>query len=262
MDITTILSPLFNVLWYLIPLILIVSILKSPWFKGVFAEVAVNVLIERNLDNSVYHLVKNVTLPTEGGTTQIDHILVSKYGVFVIETKNMKGWIFGSPKQKMWTQKIYKHSSKFQNPIHQNYKHLKTLEDSLDISSDSLFSVIVFIGDSTFKTDMPDNVTYARGCIEHIKSKVDEVLSQQQVNHVIATIESGKLKPSFKTNREHVKHVKHVKEIVREKGTQKNCRKCGSQMVVREVKRGANIGNKFYGCSMFPKCRAMSKITS
>ncbi len=259
MDITAILSPLFNALWYLIPLILIASILKSPWFKGVFGEATVNVLIERNLDNSVYHLVKNVTLPAEDGTTQIDHILVSKYGVFVIETKNMKGWIFGSAKQKTWTQKIYRHSSKFQNPIHQNYKHLKTLEGCLDIPSDSLFSVIVFIGDSTFKTEMPDNVTYARGCIDYINSKVDEVLSQQQVNYVIATIESGKLKPSFKTNRE---HVKHVKEIVREKGAQKNCPKCGSQMVVREVKRGANIGNKFYGCSTFPKCRAMSKITS
>lgn len=259
MDITTILSPLFNALWYLIPLVFIATVLKSPWFKGVFGEVAVNVLIERNLDENIYHLIKNVTLPTDTGTTQIDHILVSKYGVFVIETKNMKGWIFGSAKQKQWTQRIYKHSSKFQNPIHQNYKHLKTLEGCLDIPSESLFSVIVFIGDSTFKTDMPDNVTYARGCIEHIRSKMDEVLSQQQVNHVIAAIESGKLKPSFKTNRE---HVKHVKQIVREKDSQKTCPRCGSLMIAREVKKGVNIGNKFYGCSMFPKCRAMSKITS
>jgi len=183
-----------------------------------------------------------VTLPTDNGTTQIDHILVSKFGVFVIETKNMKGWIFGSANQKQWTQRIFKHSSKFQNPIHQNYKHLKTLEACLDIPSECLFSVIVFVGDSTFKTEMPDNVTYARGCIDYIKSKQDEVLRQQRVNHVIATIESGKLKSSFKTNRE---HVKHVKSIVREKHAQKSCPRCGSQMVVRKVKKGANIGNKF-----------------
>ena len=257
MDISTILSPLFNALWYLIPLLLIASVLKSPWFKGVFGEVAVNVLIELNLDKHVYHLIKNVTLPTEDGTTQIDHVLVSKHGVFVIETKNMKGWILGSAKQKQWTQRIYKHSSKFQNPIHQNYKHLKTLESCLDIPSDSLFSVIVFIGDSTFKTEMPDNVTYARGCIDYIKSKTGEVLTQQQVNLVVRSIESGRLTPSFKTNR---MHVKHVKEIVREKNSDKSCLKCGSKMVIREVKKGANIGNKFYGCSTFPKCRAMAKI--
>ncbi len=158
MDITVILSPLFNALWYLIPLVLIATVLTSPWFKGVFGEVAVNVLLERNLDKRVYHLIRNVTLPTDNGTTQIDHILVSKFGVFVIETKNIKGWIFGLANQKQWTQRIFKHSNKFQNPIHQNYKHLKTLEACLDIPSESLFSVIVSVGGSTFKTEMPDNV--------------------------------------------------------------------------------------------------------
>ena len=68
----------------------------------------------------------------------------------------MKGWIFGSANQKQWTQQIFKHKSKFQNPLHQNYKHVKTLEDLLLIGSnaknDSVFSVIIFIGDSTFKT--------------------------------------------------------------------------------------------------------------
>ena len=257
MDITAILSPLFNALWYLIPLLIVIAILKSPWFKGVLGEMIVNFLIERNLDKGSYHLIKNVTLPTEDGTTQIDHILVSKYGVFVIETKNMKGWIFGSAKQKQWTHRIYKHSMKFQNPVHQNYKHLKTLERCLDIPNDRLFSVIVFIGDSTFKTEMPDNVTHARGCIDYIKSKTGAVLSQQQVQQIIATIESGRLQPSFQTNRE---HVKHVSRIVQDKSNDRNCPRCGSKMVIREIKKGANIGAKFYGCSMFPKCRSMVKV--
>ena len=43
----------------------------------------------------------------------------------------MKGWIFGLANQKTWTQKIYKHTNKFQNPLHQNYKHVKTLEAQL-----------------------------------------------------------------------------------------------------------------------------------
>ena len=219
MDITAILGLLFKSLWYFIPLILIGTILKSPWFKGVLGEAMVNILIQRKLDKGIYHLVKDITLPTDDGTTQIDHVLVSKYGVFVIETKNMKGWIFGSAKQKQWTQRIYKHSTKFQNPIHQNYKHLKTLESCLDIPRESLFSVVVFIGDSTFKTEMPENVAYARGCIDYIKSKRIEVLSQKEVNQIIVTIENGRLKPSFKTNRQ---HVTHVKEIVREKSAEKS----------------------------------------
>ena len=257
MDLTPIISQLFSMLWYLIPLVIVATIFKSSWFKGALGEALVNILLTRQLDKRVYHLIKNVTLPTEDGTTQIDHILVSKYGVFVIETKNMKGWIFGSANQKRWTQRIYKHSSKFQNPIHQNYKHLKTLEAGLEISGDSIFSVIVFIGDCTFKTEMPRNVTVARGCIDFIKSKTEEILTQQQVKQAISKIESGRLQPSLKTNRE---HVRHVREIVKSKSNEKSCPRCGSDMVIRDVKKGANAGSKFYGCSTFPKCRAMSKI--
>jgi hypothetical protein len=258
MDITPIINQFFSTLWYLIPLALLVGLFKSHWFKGVLGEFQVNLLLKLFLSNDKYHIIKNVTLPTEDGTTQIDHILVSRYGVFVIETKNMKGWIFGSSNQKQWTQKIFKYSSKFQNPMHQNYKHLKTLESCLSIPSECIFSVIVFIGNSTFKTDMPSNVTYAGGCIKYIKSKSSEVLNQEQVHEIIATIQEGRLKPSIKTNRE---HVAHVKKVIKSKKGDKSCPKCGSGMVVRESKKGANAGNKFWGCSTFPNCRSIVKIT-
>jgi restriction system protein len=68
-------------------------------------EFLVNTAARLFLPKDEYHLIKNVTLPTDDGTTQIDHIIVSRYGVFVIETKNMKGWIFGSANQRTWTQK-------------------------------------------------------------------------------------------------------------------------------------------------------------
>jgi restriction system protein len=126
--------------WYIFPVIILTFIIRTSWFKGVLGEFQVNLILKR-LPLDEYHLIKNVTLPTESGTTQIDHIVVSKFGVFIVETKNMKGWIFGSANQKQWTQKIFKYSSKFQNPIHQNYKHLKTLEAQLNINIDALFSV-------------------------------------------------------------------------------------------------------------------------
>ncbi|EIA1300435.1 NERD domain-containing protein, partial [Vibrio vulnificus] len=125
MDIFEILIGALTQVWYIIPLLIVVSIFKSRWFKGVFGEFLVNKLLSQ-LPDSDYTLVRNVTLPTDDGTTQIDHIVVSRFGIFVVETKNMKGWIFGSKSQKQWTQKVYRHSSKFQNPLHQNYKHVKT----------------------------------------------------------------------------------------------------------------------------------------
>ncbi|ENS5608834.1 NERD domain-containing protein [Vibrio mimicus] len=242
--------------WYLVPLLLIVSVFKSRWLKGVFGEFLVNRLLSK-LPESDYTLIKDVTLPTNDGTTQVDHIVVSRYGIFVVETKNMKGWIFGSARQKQWTQKIYRHSSKFQNPLHQNYKHIKALETLLGCSEEHLHSVIVFIGDSTFKTEMPPNVTFARGSIRYIQQFNDVVFSDNDYARLTESINRLKLKRGVITD---LKHRKHVKEVVASKVSSNECPRCGSEMVLRETKRGENIGKQFWGCSTFPKCRAVKQF--
>jgi hypothetical protein len=57
--------------------------------------------------------------------------LVSPFGVFVIETKNYKGWILGDEKQRQWMQQIYGKKNRFQNPLHQNQLHVRALMDFL-----------------------------------------------------------------------------------------------------------------------------------
>src|SRR4030067_1544312 len=121
-------------------LFIVIIILRSPWFKGWIGELQINLITKVFLDKNVYRLIKNVTIPTEGGTTQIDHVIVSRFGVFVVETKNLRGWIFGKEGDAYWTQKLYRHSEKFQNPLRQNYKHTKTLSEILGISDDKLHS--------------------------------------------------------------------------------------------------------------------------
>lgn len=242
--------------WYILLLLLAITILKTRWFKGVFGELLVNRLLS-TLPTSDYTLIKDVTLPTHDGTTQIDHILVSRYGIFVIETKNMKGWIFGSIKGKLWTQKIYRHSSRFQNPLHQNHKHVKTLESLLGCSENHVHSVIVFIGDSTFKTDMPENVTYARGCTRYIQQFNDVVFTDKEYAQFIESIHQIKLTRGLITD---TKHRQHVKDLVATKTPSNPCPQCGAEMVLREAKRGENKGKPFWGCSNFPKCRAAKPL--
>ena len=104
------LNPLVQMLVWLIPIIVVVSILKSPWGKGQMGELFVRFMLRLRLDKTVYLPLHNVTLATPDGSTQIDHVLVSRFGIFSIETKNMQGWIFGSERQAEWTQKIYKRS--------------------------------------------------------------------------------------------------------------------------------------------------------
>ena len=251
------LGPILTSYWWLWLLLAILSFLKTPLMKGILGEFQVNLIAKLRLDKQVYTLFKNITLPTDdGGTTQIDHVIVSRYGVFVIETKNIKGWIFGGEHQKTWTQKIYRHTNKFQNPLHQNYKHTQTLQSALELTPDKLFSVVVFIGDSEFKTPMPDNVVYAGSYIRYIKSKQQPILTEIEVLEVCRKLESGRLKPSIKT---HVEHVKQVKNIVEQKQQQAEsaCPKCGKPMVLRTAKSVGNQGSQFWGCSGFPKCRAV-----
>jgi hypothetical protein len=280
MDVNAMLSTIFEglirtafQLWYLFPILILGIIIKTPWFKGKAGEFLVNFLLNRFLDKQQYQLIKNVTLPTEDGTTQIDHIVVSQFGIFVIETKNMKGWIFGNAKQKQWTQKIFRNTGKFQNPLHQNYKHTQTLAGCLNIPTDFIYSVVVFIGSSTFKTPMPENVTYARGCLKYIKTKNEIVFTPEQVNEIVSTIEEGRLSRSLKTNWQHNKHVKEIvagkqfipkiqveKSAVRNDPTAPVCKKCGSIMILRTAKKGENAGNQFWGCSNYPKCRTVVGI--
>lgn len=244
--------------WYIFPLIIVALFFKTPFFKGFIGEVIINIASTLFLDKNKYHLIKNVTFPTEDGTTQIDHIIVSKYGIFVVETKNMKGWIFGGERQAMWTQQIYKHKTKFQNPLHQNYKHVKTLENALKIEPEKIISVIVFVGDAQLKTSMPPNVNYPRGYINFIKSKNEILLSEDEVKEAIRVIEYGRFERSLKTNRE---HVKHVKTIAKEKQSGQTCPKCGNAMILRTIKKGINAGDQFWGCSQFPKCRGTLKYS-
>jgi len=140
--------------------------------------------------------------------------------------------------------------------LHQNYKHTKTIESALNISADNIFSVVVFVGDSTFKTNMPKNVTYAGGFISFIKSKTEKILSEKELDTVISKIESGRLSKSIKT---HIQHVQHVKNIVKEKA--RACPKCGSELILRIAKQGFNKGNQFYGCSSYPKCRHTTQVS-
>ncbi|WP_163559660.1 NERD domain-containing protein [Halomonas sp. NO4] len=243
-------------LWWVLAIVVLLGIFKSRWFKGLFGEAFVKLIARFRLPADEYRGVHNVTLPTPDGTTQIDHVIVSRFGIFVIETKHMSGWIFGSEKQAQWTQKHFRKSFKFQNPLRQNYKHVKALEAQLDVPADTIHSVVAFSGSAIFKTKMPDNVTVGGGYVRYIKSFREPVLSEIQVQKVLEYIATGRLAPNRETHRQHVKQLRARFESTAER----KCPKCGSSMLLRTAKRGANAGNRFWGCSAYPKCREVQDV--
>jgi len=256
MNTLVILQPLMDTLTWLIPAMLLIGLLKTPWFKGWFGERLVRVFAHYQLDRQIYRRQHDVTLPTPDGTTQIDHVFLSPYGIFVLETKNMSGWIFGSEKQAQWTQKLYKRTFKFQNPLRQNYKHLKALEATLGVNPEHLHSVITFVGGSTFKTEVPANVTQGIGFIRYIKSFQQQVFSESEVDAMLHALQTDRRAPTLATHREHAQNLKRRSDPTAER----QCPKCGSALLIRTVKSGAKAGQQFWGCSAFPKCRTMQSL--
>lgn len=212
-NISQIFVPLFSQLWWIILLFIAIGAFKAfkPFIKGKIGEFSVALHVKLYLSKDHYILLNDCTLPDgRGGTTQIDHILLSPFGIFVIETKNYKGWIFGSEGQKNWTQKLYKNSYKFQNPLHQNYKHQKVLEQVLAdiIPPEYLHSIVVFMPDCEFKTQMPANVFKGAKWTRYVETFKENVIPPVKLKRIQLRIEKEALEKSWKTNRTHVQNLK------------------------------------------------------
>ena len=176
---------------------------------GGLGEAAGSLAQRMRLDASIYHSLNNVTImAADGSTTQIDHVIASRHGIFVVEAKNMKGWIFGSEKDAQWTQSLPGgRKFRFQNPLRQNYRHTKVLSEFLGIDHGLFHSIVMFWGECTFKTPMPENVLNT-GYTAYIKSKTAVVFSDCEVQQIKQAIQTGRLPPTWATRRQHIESVK------------------------------------------------------
>jgi restriction system protein len=151
-----------------------------------------------------YHLLNNLTLSSRDGTTQVDHVLVSRFGIFVIETKHYKGWIFGDANAPAWTQVIYLKKSSFQNPIRQNYKHIKSIQSLLDfLPPEHVHSAVVFTGDADFQTERPEGVFTLDGLIAHVRGFTEVVLSINRMQFCVGRLECCRFALTRETDVEH-----------------------------------------------------------
>jgi restriction system protein len=221
-------------------------------FKGWIGEKKTALNIWFSLDNNTYRRFHNIIIPSKNGTTQIDHLLISPYGLFIVETKNKQGWIYGSENQAKWTQTFYQKKYTFQNPLRQTYRQKKVLSEFLKIDEKLIQTVVFFNGECTFKTPLPSNVIESN-LGKYIKSFKDIILSDESIDQLVNTLEKFNSESTL-TKRDHIKSLKqrHESDTI--------CPKCGSKLVERTAKTGSNKGSKFLGCSAYPKCRFTKNI--
>ena len=129
---------------------------------------------------------------------------MSRFGVFVIETKHYKGWIFGDEKSREWTQVIWGRKYRFQNPLHQNYRHLKAVQALLDfLPAEQVFGMVVFTGDAEFKTNQPKNVHSLSSLLSHLRSLDQELLTENRMQFCVGRLECLRLALTRETDVEH-----------------------------------------------------------
>lgn len=265
---------LLPILFFISPLILpflflvgmIYVKVKFPVIKGAVGEWYVNKELSKLGEKyKVYH---DLYVPNgEGSTTQIDHVVTSPYGIFVIETKHYRGWIFGKEQQRYWTQTIYKRKEKLYNPIWQNYGHIKSLKSYLGREEKECFySIIAFSQDSTlkFKEEFKSaKVVQVPQLVGTIKRWTIEKISSHELKKINLALESITIhdkKEKKQVMKKHVADIKsNQKEKVRKEKEQINqnlCPKCGGNLSRKKGKYGI-----FYGCSNFPKCRYTKQVS-
>lgn len=222
------------------------------YFKGWVGEKETRLGLWLKLDGETYKRFHNIILETENGTAQIDHVILSRYGIFVIETKNYNGWIFGSKDQRSWTQVLFGKKSSFQNPLHQNYKHTRALAQFLNIDDNKTHSVVFFIGDNVeLKGDFPPNVL-SSGLSGYIKEFTEVLFSNTEFFSL-----ERRLKQFQESNT--ISSKQHIDNLQARYSSETTCPKCGGKLVRRIAKRGSSVGKEFLGCSNFPSCKFIKK---
>ncbi|MBR5357373.1 MAG: NERD domain-containing protein [Lachnospiraceae bacterium] len=232
--------------------------------------------------------LRNVYLPKDNGeTSEVDLIYITQKGIFVFESKNYSGWIFGDEKSKNWTAMLpNKQKNQFYNPILQNKTHLKWIKNFVG-DNIPLFSIIVFSERCELK-----KVTVESEDIRVIKrdrtyatvrdiwdnnpdvvpdSKIDELYVKlkelTKVDKATKSAHSENIEKKYKSlddvandNAESESTIVNHKDGGAVAENELICPKCGNKLILRVAKKGENAGNQFYGCSAFPKCRYIQNL--
>lgn len=202
-----------------------------------------------------YHIINDVVLFTERGTTQIDHVVVSRYGVFAIETKNYKGDIYGDDNREQWTQ-IAVTKNKFYNPVKQSIGHSYEIKKCLMEWPHLIVVPIVVFTDRANLAGVhsKNHVVYENDLIKTIQDYKTIYLSDADVKRVIDLLFVKNVR-DIVDDETHIQNVNEVKTEKISKIASGICPKCGGSLILRTGRYGS-----FYGCSNYPQCKFTTHV--
>lgn len=255
----------------IVALIIVKVYYSSPKGKGKRGELRIQKLLSQLPEND-YTTFNDVVLKTAYGTTQIDHVVVSRYGIFVIETKNYRGEIYGNDDRQEWKQIIktgvtfrkkwwktytYIKNSEFYNPVRQSLGHVAQVRRNLaHISNVEIISIVVFSDQANLSgVNSSHHVINACQLLPCIKAYTTSCISEQELTRIRIQFIDTDVREVV-TDKEHRQNVRQAREYNERKIQNGICPRCGNELVYRHGKYG-----DFYGCSGYPACRFIKPLS-
>ena len=179
-----------------------------PKFRGFMGEFWLKLELKK-LPKNKYKLLNDIMIEDEKGTHQIDHIVISKYGIFVIEMKNYYGLILGNRYKEKWYQCLGKNKYAFHNPMYQNYGHVKALSNALNLNEDLFIPITCFSNQVKLKVTSNKPVVQVDTINRNILKYTEEIITCD-LNELSSKIENMNILDKIK-RKEHVKNIHNLK---------------------------------------------------
>ena len=208
------------------------------WFGELWTKQELN-----KLPRDKYKILNNILIKTNDRTRQIDHIVVSPYGIFVIETKQYNGYITGSKYDLKWERHYGNRPIYYPNPIRQNYGHVKEISKLLNIDSSKIINIVCIPSRANL------NINHDGELVRNY-TLLDRILSYKNViiyncDDVVRIIKNNNI-TDYNIRRSHKINIRNNKTEF----DLNMCPKCGGALIERNGKY-----SKFLGCSKYPKCK-------
>ena len=223
---------------------------RSAKWKGNQGENIVASKLGGTIAGQQYLINDLIISDNDGHTSQIDHIFINKYGIWVIETKNYSGQIYGDALSENWSQVLAygKEKNEFYNPVKQNKTRVYRLKGKIGTDA-PVYSFVVFIKADISKVRA--RYVYPITMLENVVwANTDECLTVEQMEEYYSKLLELK-QNSTVTKKEHIKNIhKTIADVAN--GI---CPRCGGKLILKNGKNG-----EFYGCSSYPRCEFTKNI--
>lgn len=189
--------PLAHLTW-LLPLALLAVYVGSPRFLGTAARSHVRRVLRAALDRRRYTILDDLTLPSGSGTEHFDIVVLSRFGVWVIDAIGRRGRLGGTRVQPVWVEKRLGRSRRFDNPVHANVLRTQALQRLLGLPPSKFLGLVAVSGRTRLDPGLPDNVMTVRQLVARLRAENRPLLEPEETDRLLVQLRQSAVQPSWR----------------------------------------------------------------